>query len=325
MNTFLVLLIAALALDFINGVHDSSNIVATVISSHAIRPRTALTIAAIANFCGPFIFGVAVANTVGADLLDASVLNEMAIISALIAAILWNLFTWHLGIPSSSSHAMLGGLLGSAVLAAGLEVVKMHGFIVIILSLLISPIVGMLAGYFVMKFTLWAASSASPKINNFFRGAQLFTLIGLGLSHGSNDAQKSMGVITLGMVTCGLLDSFIVPYWVIAACAGMIGLGTMFGGWRLIRTLGGKIYRIRPIHAFCSQAAGAGIILGSALLGGPVSTTQVMSSSIIGVGAADRVNKVRWHILKEMAYAWLFTIPTTALLAALIYLALQHF
>lgn len=320
---FPFLLALALFFDFLNGFHDSSNIVATVISSGSMRPRTALVLAALAEFAGPFVFGVAVATTIGEGLLDVSVIPVQAITAALLAAVLWNLITWYIGLPSSSSHALIGGLLGAAALAGGVGWIHPSGLIKILAALLISPVLGLLAGFLTMRLVLWAARDASPRVNYLFRRLQVGTLLGLALSHGTNDAQKTMGVIAMGLVAAGYLDTFYVPLWVIAASAGAIALGTSLGGWRLIRTLGGKIMRVRPVHAFTSQVAGTAVILGAALLGGPVSTTQVMSSAIMGVGAAERITKVRWLILQDMVTAWLLTIPVTAAMSALAYLLLS--
>jgi PiT family inorganic phosphate transporter len=316
---FYLLLGLALTFDFLNGFHDSANIVATVISSNAVRPRAALLLAALAEFVAPFLFGVAVATAIGDDLLDVRILQLGVINAALAAAIVWNLITWYFGIPSSSSHALVGGLLGSAIFAYGLGVVIVPGLIVILSALFLSPVIGLAAGYLTMQLILRALRHATPSVNWIFRRAQVVTLTALALSHGTNDAQKTMGVITMGLVASGRLDGFAVPIWVIAVSAGAIALGTFSGGWRLIRTLGAKIYRIRPVHAFASQASGAAVILGAALVGGPVSTTQVISSSIMGVGAADRIKMVRWGVLREMATAWMLTIPVTAALAALLY------
>ncbi len=323
--SLITLLVLALVFDFLNGFHDSSNIVATVISSRALRPRVALVLAAIAEFSGPFLFGVAVAKTIGEDLLHGEVLGIQVIIAALVAAVLWNLLTWYLGIPSSSSHALVGGLLGAGILEHGLGVVQIPGLVKILLALLLSPPLGLLAGFLVMRLTLWLVRGASPKVNTVFRRLQVITLISLGLSHGTNDAQKTMGVITLGLVSLGYLETFKVPLWVIAISATAIALGTSLGGWRLIRTLGGRIFRIRPIHGLTSQVAGAAVILGAALVGGPVSTTQVLSSTIMGTGAAERLSKVRWMILRDMAVAWVLTIPATAGVAALTLLAIRSF
>jgi len=321
---FIAVLVVALIFDFLNGFHDSSNIVATVIYSRALHPRVALVLAAIAEFLGPFLFGVAVARTIGNELLTDQALNELVVLAALMAAVLWNLITWYLGMPSSSSHALLGGLLGAAILyTQTLSVVRVDGLIKIVLALLLSPVAGLAVGFLVMRLTLWLVRKATPRISDTFRRLQVLTLIGLALSHGTNDAQKTMGVLTLALFLTGRIASFYVPVWVIAVSAGAIALGTAFGGWRLIRTLGSRIYRIRPIHGFTSQIAGASVILGSALFGGPVSTTQVLSSAIVGAGAAERVNKVRWTILRDMALAWMLTIPATALASVLIFFVLQ--
>jgi len=319
---FAIVLVLAVTFDFLNGIHDSSNIVATVISSRAMRPRVALLLAAVANFLGPFLFGVAVATTIGDDLLDSEAITQTVVVAALAAAIIWNLVTWYIGIPSSSSHALLGGLLGAAIIAAGVAVVKLDGLLKIVLALLLSPPLGLLTAFLIMRLTLWVVRNSSPNVNTGFRRLQIPTLLGLSLSHGANDAQKTMGVIALGLVTAGIIDSFFIPTWVIFISALAIGLGTALGGWRLIRTLGGKIYKVRPIHGFTSQISGAGVILGASIWGGPVSTTQVMSSAIVGAGAGERVNKVRWNILRDMVYAWLLTIPTTAIIAAVVYLGL---
>jgi len=313
----------ALLFDFLNGFHDSSNIVATVISSRALRPRTALYMTAIAEFIAPFIFGVAVANTVGKDLIDPSAISPNVVIAAVLAAIFWNLFTWFIGIPSSSSHALVGGLLGSAILLRGWEVVQMSGLLKILLALFISPPLGLLVSYIIMILTLRSFQNATPRINVFFKRLQILTSLSLALSHGTNDSQKTMGIITLGLVAAGYQATFHVPLWVIAASAGAIALGAATGGWRLIHTLGARIYKIRPVHAFTSQAASAAVIMSAALLGGPVSTTQVVSSAIMGAGAAERMSKVRWMVAREMVYTWLFTIPSTALASALIFLVVQ--
>lgn len=317
---FPALLILALIFDFLNGFHDSSNIVATVISSGAMAPRRALLLAAIAHFIGPFAFGVAVATAVGKGLLHIEILPISVVIGALLAAVIWNLITWYMGIPSSSSHALIGGLLGAAVMARGVEVVQLSGLLKILIALLISPLVGLAAGFLIMRLIMWLARNSTPRVNILFRRLQIVTLFGLGLSHGTNDAQKTMGVITLGLVSLGMQENFQVETWVIAISATAIALGTSLGGWRLIRTLGARIFRIRPVHSFSSQIAGASVIMGAALLGGPVSTTQVMSSSIMGVGASERLSKVRWNILGDMVTAWILTIPVTGVLAAIFYL-----
>jgi inorganic phosphate transporter, PiT family len=316
--SFPILLLIALALvfDFLNGFHDSSNIVATLIASRALTGRQALTITAVAEFIGPFLFGVAVATTLGNEVLNDSQVKLSVTLAALIASIVWNIITWWLGIPSSSSHALVGGLIGAAVIQSGWGVVKLAGLGKVVLALAISPVIGLFAGYLVMKLVLFMARASSPKINTFFKRAQILTALALALSHGTNDAQKTMGIITLGLVSAGVLPAFHVPLWVIAVCAAAIALGTATGGWRLIKTLGSKFFKVRPVHGFTTQVASATVILSAALLGGPVSTTQVVSSAIMGVGSAERVSKVRWGTAGQIVIAWLTTIPFAAILAA---------
>jgi len=319
-----VLIFLALIFDFTNGFHDSSNIVATPIASGALPPRVALYLAAAAHFAGPFLFGVAVATTIGEGLLNDMAITITVVVAALASAVAWNIITWYIGLPSSSSHALVGGLLGSAILYAGVDVVQLTGLVKILLALLISPILGLIGGFLLMKMTMFASREATPAVNTLFRRLQILTLGGLALSHGTNDAQKTMGVIAMGLLAGGYITSFFVPTWVILISALAIAFGTSFGGWRLIRTLGGKIYRIRPVHGFASQIAGAAVILSAALVGGPVSTTQVMSTAIIGVGAAQRINMVRWSILQELLVAWVLTIPSTAALSAALFFVLSR-
>lgn len=312
----IVLIVLALGFDFLNGIHDSSNIVATMISSRALSPRWALTITAIAEFTGPFLFGVAVAKTIGDGIVLPGTISMSTLIAALVAAIVWNLFTWFMGFPSSSSHALIGGLIGASVMSAGWGVIQIAGVEKVLLTLFTSPFIGLFFGFIVTRIIMRLCWNATPKINGFFKKGQIITAIGLALSHGANDAQKSMGIITLGLVTTGFISSFQVPTWVIFMCATMIAFGTSVGGWKLIRTLGAKFYKIRPIDGFATQMTSAIVILGASLIGGPVSTTQVVSSAIMGVGSAERVNKVRWGVVKEIAVAWLLTIPLTGLVGA---------
>lgn len=311
----IALVLLALLFDFLNGVHDSSNIVATMISSRAFAPKVALWMIALAHFAGPFLFGVAVAETIGYKIVAPAAIDLTVLLAALCGAITWNLLTWFLGIPSSSSHALIGGLVGGVAAGRGFAVIQLGGLEKVLLSLLLSPIAGLLVGYGFAKVVYGLVSHASPRINWFFKRFQILTALFLGFSHGTNDAQKTMGVITLGLVVGGQLGSFKVPVWVISASAAAIALGTAMGGWRLIKTLGGKFYKIQPIHGFNSQMASALVILGASLLGGPVSTTQVVSSAIMGVGSAERLSKVRWNVASEIVIAWLITIPATALVA----------
>jgi inorganic phosphate transporter, PiT family len=321
----IAVIVLALAFDFLNGIHDSSNVVATMISSRALSPRVALGMTAIAEFSGPFIFGVAVANTIGNEVVIAESISIQVLLAALISAILWNLLTWYLGFPSSSSHAMIGGFIGAVVMGAGWHAIKLQGLEKILIALFTSPIIGFVFGYIILKFIFLLSWNATPRINSVFKRSQIITALALALSHGANDAQKTMGIITLALVTSGYLKVFAVPLWVIVLCAGMIALGTSIGGWKLIRTLGGKFFKIRPVDGLAAQLTSAVVILGASLVGGPVSTTQVVSSAIMGVGAAERMNKVRWGVAQEIATAWLLTIPATALAGAGLYQVIIQF
>jgi PiT family inorganic phosphate transporter len=318
-SVLIAVIILGLLFDFLNGIHDSSNVVATMISSRAFSPRVALGVTAVAEFLGPFIFGVAVAQSIGNDIVASNLISTQVLLAALVSAILWNLITWYLGFPSSSSHALIGGIIGAVVMAAGWQAIEIKGLEKILIALFSSPFIGFVFGYIFLKIIKSLCWKASPRINVFFKRSQILTGITLALSHGANDAQKTMGIITLALVTSGNIREFVVPLWVIIMCAAMIALGTAVGGWRLIRTLGGKIYKIRPVDGFASQLASSIVILGNSLLGGPVSTTQVVSSAIMGVGAGERANKVRWGVAQEITMAWLFTIPATALVAAGLY------
>jgi len=320
----IAVIVIGASFDLLNGIHDSSNVVATMISSRAFSPRVALGVTAVAEFSGPFVFGVAVAQTIGNGIVDSHLISTSVILAALVSAILWDLLTWYLGFPSSSSHALIGGILGAVVMAEGWKAIQMPGLIKVLISLFSSPIIGFLVGFLLIRIVLLLSWKATPSINGFFKRSQIFTGIALALSHGANDAQKTMGVITLALVTSGYLKVFSVPSWVVLMCASMIALGTSIGGWRLIRTLGGKIYKIRPVDGFASQLSSAVVILTNSLLGGPVSTTQVVSSAIMGVGAGERANKVRWGVAQEIVMAWLITIPATALFAAGLFWAISQ-
>lgn len=309
------LLTVALIFDFLNGFHDSANVVATMIASRAMSARAALWLAATANFVGPFLFGVAVAHTIGSEVAAPETLNIAVVLAALLAASLWNLLTWRLGIPASSSHALIGGIVGAVLIAHGVEAVRAAGLWKIGIALLISPLLGFLMALLVMRLTRLALRHATPRANLTLSRLQILTATVLALSHGANDAQKTMGIMALGLLTLGYTDHFVVPWWVICISASAIGAGTLFGGWRIIRRLGAGFYRIRPIHGFTAQAASGTVILIASVLGGPVSTTQVVSMAILGAGAAERKSKVRWAALAEIAIAWVLTVPATALLA----------
>lgn len=262
---------------------------------------------------------MAVANTIGHEVAEPHSITIYVVIAALLSASIWNLATWYFGIPASSSHGLIGGIIGAVLVGSGFKVVKMAGVWKIIIALFISPIIGFTVGWLIMAITKRLLRNASPKADTALKFAQIPTAVALALSHGTNDAQKTMGVITMGLVVLGFQKEFVVPYWVILISASAIGAGTALGGWRIIQTLGGKFYRIRPIHSFTSQFASALVILTSSFLGGPVSTTQVVSMSIMGAGAGDKISKVRWTVLKDIFYAWFLTIPITAILSAVFY------
>jgi inorganic phosphate transporter, PiT family len=315
----------ALLFDFLNGFHDSANVVATTIASQAMSPRTALTMAALANLIGPFLFGVAVATTIGNEVVTAQAVTVPVAMSALVSAIVWNVVTWLLGIPSSSSHALIGGFIGAAVAGYGYGSIHLEGFRLVLVGLFLSPVVGLVIGWLFLRFTFLIAQYATPRVNIFFRSAQWVTSVTLALSHGANDAQKTMGILSMGLVAFGVIPTFHVPVWVIAISALAIAAGTALGGWRLIRTMGAGFFRIRPIHAFTSQTASSVVILGASLLGAPVSTTQVISSSIVGVGAGHRFPMVRWRVAYNILIAWILTIPITGILGAVTFWLLNQF
>ena len=320
MSQELIIVIAlALVFDFLNGMRDSSNIVATMISSRAFSPRTALWIAAVAEFFGPFLFGVVVAKTIGDEIVQADALTLNVIASALVGAILWNLITWYFGIPGSSSHALIGGIVGAVLVGVGIEAIKFEGLNKVLIALFLVPMIGFVVGFFATRLIYFSVSGASPRVNDFFKRGQWVTALVMAFGQGTNDAQKTMGIIALSLVIGGALPAFEVPFWVIAVSAAAIAIGTSLGGWRLIRTLGGKFYKIRPLHSFSTQLSSATVILAASLFGVPVSASQVVSSAIIGVGSAERVSKVRWSVAEDIISAWLITIPASGLLAAGVY------
>lgn len=326
MEHYLIIILIALALifDFLNGFQDSANVVATMISSRAMTPTAALLIASSANFVGPFVFGVAVAKTIGQDVASPSSINIAVLLAALLSASIWNIITWFFGIPSSSSHALIGGIIGAVLVGSGWQVLKFEGLALVGIALFLSPVLGFLIGQLTMRISMWSVRNATPKANLFFKYAQIPTAFTLALSHGTNDAQKTMGIITMGLVVLGYQESFVVPWWVILASATAIGIGTASGGWRIIHTLGGKFYKIRPIHSFTSQLSSMLVILTASLLGGPVSTTHVVSSAIIGVGAAQRKSQIRWGVMSDILVAWFLTVPVSAGFAAGLYFLIDY-
>ena len=316
----LIIVIAlALIFDFLNGVHGSSNIVATVVTSRAFRPLIALLIIGAAEFIGPFLFGVAVAKTVGAQIVDTRVITYNILTASLISCVAWNFLTWFLGLPSSPSHGLVGGLVGATVLGVGLSALRMQGLTKVLIALFITPLISFGFGYITTKLIFFLVRNATPRVNEFFKESQLITAVLLALSQGSNDAQKTMGIIVLSLIIDKNMFAFSVPLWVMAVSAAGMALGTVLSGARLIRTLGSKFYRIRPIDSFSAQTASLILMVGSSFLGLPVSTTQLISSSIIGVGSAERLGKIRWNVANDILASWILTIPATAALAAGVY------
>jgi PiT family inorganic phosphate transporter len=290
-----------------------------MISSRAYSPHVALGITAAAEFLGPLILGIAVAKTIGRGIVQAQAIITPVILAAMLSAVSWNLLTGYLGLPSSSSHALIGGLIGAVSIHAGWQAIQLSGLERTLIPLFVSPLIGFIIGFIVLRILMQLYWNATPNVNMNLKRTQTFTVIALGLSHGSNDAPKAMGMITLALLIEGHMNAFIIPTWVILLCALAIAAGTAVGGRKLIRTVGRKFYKITPIDAFSAQLSSALIVVTASLAGGPVSASQVIGSAIMGVGAAVRPNKVRWTIAEEIGLAWLTTIPATALIAALIY------
>ncbi|HUL92001.1 MAG TPA: inorganic phosphate transporter [Burkholderiales bacterium] len=318
-----VLLAVAFLFDFLNGVHDSADAVATIIASRAMSARGALTLAAVASLAGPFLLGIAVAETVGAGVVLPQSITISVVLAALLAAGLCNAVTWYFGIPVSSTHALIGGMVGAAAAGSGPAAIQAQGLWKVALVLFASPALGFAAALAIMRALRWLLRNATPKANTALSRAQVLTAAALAMSHGANDAQKTVGMISLGLVTLGLTPAFVVPWWAVALSASAIALGTAVGGWRIIRTLGLNFYRIRPIHSFTAQSASAAVILAASLAGAPVSTTQVTSLAIVGAGAAERKSQVRWSVLGEIAIAWILTLPAAVLLAVPLHYLVQ--
>jgi inorganic phosphate transporter, PiT family len=308
---FLLLCGLTFLFGFFDGFHGSANVVATAVYSRSMRITPLLFLAAVSVFIGPFIFGMAVAETIGKELAAPHYFTLPVAIAAVGSAMVWKWVTARLGLPSSGSHALVGGLVGAVWAAHGLSVLQSAGLLKVVAALGVSPLVGLVGGNLVMRLTVFLMRGATPRVNNFFRWGQVGTAVTLGLSHGTNNAQKAMSVIALGLVAEGSSIDFVVPLWVVAGCAGSLALGTLWGGRRIIQTVGGRFYKIRPIHGFSAQSTSTIVMIAVTLWGGPVSTTQVVSSSIVGVGAAERLSKVRWHVLYSIGAAWLLTVPTT--------------
>lgn len=342
MDTLFLLAVATvvvvLLFDYTNGFHDAANIVATVIASRAMTPVQAVVIVGIFEFLGPLLGGTAVANTIGKFVaLDgvATILSLSILLCGLIGAIVWNLGTWYFGIPSSSSHALVGGLVGAVVVSVGSDRVAwgfaelanghLTGIVKVLAALVLSPLIGFWVGFLIHRLLSALLVAAKPAANARLRGLQYVTAACLAFSHGANDAQKSMGILTLALLLGGFIPTFEVPFWVMVACATAITLGILSGGWRIVRTLGFAIYRVRPVHALGSQLTSAAVILTASAVGAPVSTTHVVATSIMGIGASERPRAVRWAKAKDIAMTWLITIPGAALMAIQAYALVNLF
>jgi PiT family inorganic phosphate transporter len=322
--TLLVVLGLAIAFDYINGFHDTANSIATSVSTRALSPSWAIGMSAVANFAGA-LTGTAVANTIGSGLIDTNVESQSVIAAALVGAIVWNLITWRLGIPSSSSHALIGGLLGAALASAGIGSWQIGGVVnKVLVPLVASPVLGFFLGlaFMILIFNVFRRSHPA-RLNAVFRRLQVISAGFMAFSHGSNDAQKTMGIMTLALFTAGVIPKFEVPVWVMLVAATAISLGTAAGGWRIIKTMGTKVVKLDPVHGFAAETTAATIIVGASSLGMPVSTTHVISSAIMGVGSSDRFNLIRWGTARSIVTAWVLTIPASGLTAALSYFVLS--
>jgi PiT family inorganic phosphate transporter len=320
-SALVALIFVALAFDFLNGLHDAANSIATVVSTRVLRPQYAVIWAAFFNFIAFLFFGLHVAQTVGTGIVAAEVVDAAVIFGALMGAICWNLLTWWLGIPSSSSHALIGGLAGAGMMKAGLTAIVWSGLGVTAAAIVLSPLLGFLLALLLVLIVSWAFVRSTPSaVDNTFRTLQLVSAAFYSLGHGGNDAQKTMGVIAVLLYSQGFLGAaFYVPFWVILTCQAAMGLGTVFGGWRIVHTMGSKITRLHPVQGFCAEAGGAITLFLATYLGIPVSTTHTITGAIIGVGAARKVAAVRWNVASNVVFAWIVTLPATALFGSVFY------
>lgn len=324
----ITVVILAVGFDFINGFHDSANAIATSVVTRALSMRNAIIMAAILNFAGAMMW-TGVAKTVGNDIVDPHMVlgihGQVLVLSALIGAIIWNLITWWKGLPSSSSHALIGALIGAAIAAGGVGVLKLKGISIVFLVLILSPIIGFIAGTILMLIVMNIFAQKAPaRINKGFKIAQIASAMGMAFSHGSNDAQKSMGIITMALVVAKYQTAFEVQDWVKMACALAMALGSAAGGWKIIKTVGKKVIGWQPVHGFASETAASMVVLLATAIHMPVSTTHVISSAIMGVGATKRLSAVRWGIVRQIVGAWLLTLPVSALLGASCYILLRQ-
>ncbi|HEV2350368.1 MAG TPA: inorganic phosphate transporter [Terriglobia bacterium] len=321
-----IIILVALVFDFLNGFHDAANSIATVVSTRVLSPRIAVIWAAFFNFVAAFTFGTAVANTVGKGMVDLKFVNLYVILAGLLGAIFWDLITWYFGIPVSSSHGLIGGYAGAAIARAGWHVIIPAGWTTTLLFIILSPLIGLALGSGFMIAASWAFRGSAPlRVDRYFRKLQLVSAAAVSLGHGMNDAQKTMGIVTTTLVTAGVLETFAVPRYVILMANTAMGLGTLFGGWRIVRTMGMKITKLKPVGGFCAEAAAATSILGTAFAGIPVSTTHTIAGAIMGVGSIQRLSAVRWGVARNIVWAWILTIPAAGLVSAICFWILHAF
>ncbi|UGQ45016.1 inorganic phosphate transporter [Massilia endophytica] len=314
------LIFLALVFDFMNGFHDAANAIATVVSTGVLKPQTAVAMAAFFNFIAIFVVGLKVATTIGKGTIDPHVVDHYVIFGALVGAIVWNLITWYYGIPSSSSHALIGGLVGAAVAKAGTGALISGGLIKTVVFIVVAPLLGFVLGSVIMLLVSWVFVRSTPrKIDGWFRRLQLASAAGYSLGHGGNDAQKTMGIIWMLLIASGHVAAgdAAPPTWVIVACYAAISFGTLFGGWRIVKTMGQKITKLKPVGGFCAETGGAITLLMASFWGVPVSTTHTITGAIVGVGSAQRLSAVRWGVAGNIVWAWIFTIPASAFVAAI--------
>jgi PiT family inorganic phosphate transporter len=314
------IILVALAFDFLNGFHDAANSIATVVSTRVLSPNKAVAWAAFFNFVAAFVLGTHVAKTIGSGMIDLEVVTREVILAGLLGAIAWNLITWYFGLPVSSSHALIGGYAGAAIAKAGFRAILLSGWTKTLLFIVLAPLIGLTLGFFLMVAVTWIVRRWRPsRVDRQFRRLQLLSAAAYSLGHGGNDAQKTMGIITGLLVASGYLAKFEVPLWVILLSQVAIALGTLFGGWRIVKTMGSKITKLQPIGGFCAETAGALTLVGATLAGIPVSTTHTITGAIIGVGSTKRLSAVKWGVAGRIVWAWLLTIPISAAISALAY------
>ncbi len=325
--TFSILFLIALAIifDFLNGFHDSANSIATVVSTRVLSPRLAVVWAAVFNFAAFLFFGLHVANTIGKGIIDIAIIDKYIIFGALVGACGWNVITWYFGLPTSSSHALIGGMIGSALVKAGPRSLVWSGVLKTVSFIFISPIVGLILGLGIGVLVYRMFRRSSPlKVDHIFRKGQLLSAAFYSMGHGGNDAQKTMGIIASLLFSAGLLgNKFYIPSWVIIACYSAISLGTMFGGWRIVKTMGQKVAKLKPVDGFCAEFAAAATLFMSTGFGIPVSTTHTITGAIMGIGSLKRISAVRWNIAGSIIWAWVLTIPCSAIISALAYIAVR--